>query len=204
MDMHAKVASTVLLALGAADLTTLNLLLVPHLRDGIAAPIVAAEQRDDPQLVPRREPARAADRPGDDERAAVSAASSNLAPRAPARPERAAADIRFGFDSVRIEQRPAFDDLRRVLQELSEDPRRALLIRGHSDPLGTPAHNLDLSRRRAAAVRQYLVWRGASPDRITIEALGDAEPAEGAGDGGPARRGPAAWARDRRVELLWR
>lgn len=48
---------------------------------------------------------------------------------------------------------------------------------GHTDADGSDAHNLDLSRRRAAAVRDWLVARESlDPARFAIEGLGETTP----------------------------
>jgi outer membrane protein OmpA-like peptidoglycan-associated protein len=200
--MHGKIVAGMFLALGTADLAAQNLVLVPGLPRagaGASALVPMALRR-----AVRAERARAPEEPGADAAVEVEAASMKAAPtaagpepRPAAVPSPAAPDILFSFDSVRIEQRAALVDLQRVVHDLAAEPGRRLVLRGHSDPLGLPAQNLDLSWRRAAAVKQYLVWRGAPAERITVEALGDAEPAD------PGRT-PHACARDRRVELLWR
>lgn len=45
-------------------------------------------------------------------------------------------------------------------------PKRNVLIEGHTDITGSEGLNLELSRKRAAAVQQALVERGISSDRI--------------------------------------
>ena len=45
-------------------------------------------------------------------------------------------------------------------------------------------------------VRAYLISRGASADRITLEEVGDSDPAD-------PESNPVAWAKNRRVQLLW-
>lgn len=72
-----------------------------------------------------------------------------------------------------------------------------LLCRGHADARGTAATNLALSRRRAESVAAALVRLGVARDRLTLEALGASEPVD------PTST-PAAWDRNRRVELRWR
>lgn len=47
---------------------------------------------------------------------------------------------------------------------------------GHSDSAGADAVNLAASRRRAEAVRDYLVGKGAPADRFTVIAMGEAQP----------------------------
>lgn len=51
-----------------------------------------------------------------------------------------------------------------------------ITLRGHSDSKGDDAKNLRTSRRRAEAVRDYLVGKGVAADRITVIALGEARP----------------------------
>jgi outer membrane protein OmpA-like peptidoglycan-associated protein len=46
-------------------------------------------------------------------------------------------------------------------------------------------------------VARLLIARGASADRLLVEAMGDAEPID------PAWT-PAAWAKNRRVQIVWR
>ena len=50
------------------------------------------------------------------------------------------------------------------------------LVRGHSDRLGTPELNQQLSQRRAEAVRDYLVAKGVAPEQIRAIGLGAALP----------------------------
>jgi outer membrane protein OmpA-like peptidoglycan-associated protein len=70
-------------------------------------------------------------------------------------------------------------------------------IRGHSDKLGRPSQNQALSNERANIVKHYLTVVGVSEDRITTEALGDTEPAD-------PEDNPVAWAKNRRVQIVWR
>ncbi len=106
-------------------------------------------------------------------------------------------DIIFILDSHLITSAQSLADLQRVARELASHPGRRLLIRGHSDQMGTPEYKRSLSQRRAMTVQNFLVSHGAPADRISIEAVGDGDPAD-TGDT------PVAWARNRRVQLLWR
>jgi len=49
-------------------------------------------------------------------------------------------------------------------------------IVGHTDSIGSPMHNLVLSRKRANAVVQALIYRGVSPSRIRAEGRGESMP----------------------------
>lgn len=74
------------------------------------------------------------------------------------------------------------------------------VLRGSSDTQGSDAANLATSRRRANAVRSYLIDRGVAADRITVIALGEHRPVAPnvtlAGEDDPAGR-----ARNRRVDV---
>lgn len=66
-------------------------------------------------------------------------------------------------------------------------------IEGHTDAVGGRAYNQDLSRRRAAAVVDYLVGKGADRSRFDIVGYGSDRPLDGAG---------ANAAINRRVEVV--
>jgi outer membrane protein OmpA-like peptidoglycan-associated protein len=131
--------------------------------------------------------------------ASVAAATSQAKPPqgAPSTTGQPIQDIVFGLDSYLIMSATSVAELKRAAQELAKTPGKRLLIRGHSDHMGLRDHKQALSQRRAATVKNFLVSHGAPPDRISIEAVGDSEPAD-PGDN------PVAWARNRRVQVLWR
>lgn len=96
-------------------------------------------------------------------------------------------------------------DARQVLADLAELIRRragsAVSVIGHTDGRGSPAHNLDLSHRRAEGVRQALVALGVAPALLTARGAGEQSPLrpETGPDGRPDL---AAMAANRRVEVL--
>ncbi len=55
-------------------------------------------------------------------------------------------------------------------------PGLNLAIVGYTDNTGTPAFNMTLSQQRADAVRQFLITQGLSPDAISAQGLGQADP----------------------------
>ena len=67
-------------------------------------------------------------------------------------------------------------------------------VEGHTDDQGDEAYNLDLSRRRAAAVARYVVARGVDGARLSSEGFGERQPVAD-------NRTPAGRARNRRVEF---
>lgn len=57
-----------------------------------------------------------------------------------------------------------------------------LVIEGHTCRCGSDAANMELGRKRAEAVRQFLLTRGvASADRISVQSFGASKPVETAG-----------------------
>jgi len=89
----------------------------------------------------------------------------------------------------------ARERLDQVANALLNSKERSLVIEGYTDSRGSDSHNLELSRRRAEAVRQYLVARGYDGDLVIAEGLGEARPV--ANNATPEGR-----ANNRRVEIV--
>lgn len=99
----------------------------------------------------------------------------------------------FASDSLRPESEPVLHEIADALQT---HPDWTLIINGHTDNVGGDASNLDLSRRRAAAVRKALVDRYKIVDsRLTANGFGASQPKES----NDSDRGRAL---NRRVELV--
>jgi outer membrane protein OmpA-like peptidoglycan-associated protein len=64
-------------------------------------------------------------------------------------------------------------------------------VTGHACQLGTEAYNMDLSKRRAESVRDYLANRGMDPKRIKLYWKGESEPIPGSLDA--SRRAQIVW-----------
>jgi outer membrane protein OmpA-like peptidoglycan-associated protein len=82
------------------------------------------------------------------------------------------------FQSAKSELLPAAQaKLVEVAQALiQEDPLSKIVIEGHTDSQGSADYNLQLSNRRAATVRDYLVTSGVAADRITSQGFGQSRP----------------------------
>ncbi len=84
----------------------------------------------------------------------------------------------------------------------------SMTVVGHTDPLGSPDFNMQLSLERAAAVRTYLVGRGIPANIIKVEGRGESQlkitEAECRAKGEAATRNAliACLAPDRRVEVI--
>ncbi len=64
--------------------------------------------------------------------------------------------------------------LNQVAEVLRNEPDRHIAVEGHTDSKGSEAKNQVLSQLRAEAVKNYLVERGVSEDRITATGAGSA------------------------------
>jgi outer membrane protein OmpA-like peptidoglycan-associated protein len=71
---------------------------------------------------------------------------------------------------------PAFPRLDKLAEFLRQYPDRRLLIEGYTDSVGSDSYNLELSQRRAEAVRLALIQRGIDPGRIAIRGYGESYP----------------------------
>ena len=101
------------------------------------------------------------------------------------------------FDFASDALRPESDAvLKEISQVLGEHPDWKLSVEGHTDNIGGDAFNLDLSQRRAAAVKQALVTRyHIAAERLSPAGFGAARPVE-------SNNTMEGRARNRRVELV--
>jgi OOP family OmpA-OmpF porin len=63
-----------------------------------------------------------------------------------------------------------------VVEILRQRPQFSVEVRGHTDSSGPDAYNQDLSERRAATVREYLVAKGIPDERLSSRGFGESEP----------------------------
>jgi outer membrane protein OmpA-like peptidoglycan-associated protein len=83
--------------------------------------------------------------------------------------------VNFQFGSA-VLTGDSYAILDRVYESLVEWPEIKIEIRGHTDSVGGNIANKRLSRKRAEAVRNYLVSKGISPERLAAEGYGEDEP----------------------------
>src|SRR6202041_1578755 len=101
--------------------------------------------------------------------------------------------IRFDFDKATI--KPEYRDiLNRIAGILMTLKGHSIAVYGYTDDIGTQTYNLQLSQRRAEAVRDFLVQTGIPPTILSTKGLGKSDPRV-PGDSEPAR------AANRRVEI---
>ncbi len=58
----------------------------------------------------------------------------------------------------------------------TKNPGMNVILKGHTDNYGTDQYNMDLSLRRAKAVKAYLVNKGIDSSRLTCQAYGESSP----------------------------
>jgi outer membrane protein OmpA-like peptidoglycan-associated protein len=102
--------------------------------------------------------------------------------------------ILFATDSDKIlaESLPILDEVASVM---SQNAKIHIRVEGHTDNSGNKDHNQDLSTRRAAAVKVYLISKGSPDDRLDSLGCGPGTPvADNATEDGRAQ--------NRRVEFV--
>lgn len=105
-------------------------------------------------------------------------------------------DVLFAVDSATLD-RDAGSTLDRTAEVLTDYPKTAVVVQGHTDSAGSEEHNMSLSQRRAQSVQSYLISRGVAPERIA---------AVGHGEAFPVASNASNWGRqqNRRVDILLR
>lgn len=82
-----------------------------------------------------------------------------------------------------------------LLQKLRTLPEVAIEVHGHTDAIGGMAKNMQLSQMRAEAIRQYLIAKGISPERIRAIGFGSSSPVAD-------NKTASGRAQNRRIEVL--
>jgi outer membrane protein OmpA-like peptidoglycan-associated protein len=83
--------------------------------------------------------------------------------------------ILFDTDSA-VLQPGAVDSLNQMADVMIRYPENDIIVKGHTDSKGSEAYNQELSQKRATAVKDHLVSRGVTVQRITAQGLGETRP----------------------------
>jgi outer membrane protein OmpA-like peptidoglycan-associated protein len=85
--------------------------------------------------------------------------------------------VYFGFDRTE----PVLENSEKVTavaDALSDSPKNKILVEGHCDERGTEEYNRALGEKRALSIRDILVEKGISPNRIRTMTFGEDRPAD--------------------------
>ncbi len=98
-----------------------------------------------------------------------------VGPKPAAKKVTLAADALFDFNMATL--RPeGIAKLDKVVADLKNIKLEVIITVGHADRLGKDAYNQQLSERRAAAVKSYLVGKGVEANRVYAEGKGEKQP----------------------------
>ncbi|MFN0202392.1 MAG: OmpA family protein [Bacteroidia bacterium] len=84
--------------------------------------------------------------------------------------------IYFDFDKSSLLEK-GFLTLDKIAEELAKCATCKVILYGHCDGQGSDAYNLNLSKKRCQAARNYLISKGIKPERIAYEGKGKQNPA---------------------------
>jgi peptidoglycan-associated lipoprotein len=103
--------------------------------------------------------------------------------------------IYFDFDKSEI--KPEYTDIvSSNARNLVSHPGLKMKLEGNTDERGTREYNIGLGERRAQAVRRALMLQGVPDSQLSTVSFGAERPAVEGDD-------EAAWAKNRRVELVY-
>lgn len=85
------------------------------------------------------------------------------------------ADILFDFGKATLKRDVEFN-LVKIATILNQFPEMKIMVEGHTDNVGSEAFNLDLSEKRAQAVRDFLVSQGVAAERLSVAGYGFGRP----------------------------
>lgn len=103
-------------------------------------------------------------------------------------------DVLFAVGKATL-SKEASRNIDKLVQFLQKNPNRRVLIEGHTDGTGSDSLNLTLSQERADAVKEALVTKGISEERISAKGYGKKYPVAG-NDTAAGRQ------QNRRVEVI--
>ncbi len=84
-------------------------------------------------------------------------------------------DFSFDVDSAVLKP-GAVDEINRVADVLIKYPKTTISIEGHTDSKGSEDYNMELSKKRAEAVKTTLIGKGLTPARLTTLGFGESKP----------------------------
>ncbi len=81
------------------------------------------------------------------------------------------------FDYKKWDIKEAFNsNLSNIVDVLQKNPDMRIRIEGHTDNIGSMKYNINLSQKRAQAVKNYLVEKGINESRVSVVGFGFKKP----------------------------
>lgn len=84
-------------------------------------------------------------------------------------------DIKYETDRFNLEEE-SVEMMLEFAKYLRENPRMKVAIHGHTDNIGSPESNMELSRKRAEAVYGVLLQGSVNPSRLSFKGFGETKP----------------------------
>lgn len=84
-------------------------------------------------------------------------------------------NARFGFDEYKV-AKSSYPILDRIINIMKHNSDVKIEIAAHTDNIGSFEYNMDLSRKRAQSIMDYMVSRGIPKDRLKAVGYGESRP----------------------------
>ncbi len=89
---------------------------------------------------------------------------------------RATLDVEFDFDKAVVKEK-YYKDIQGVAEVMKKNPDLKIVVEGHTDNVGGKQYNLNLSKKRAEAVKEVMVKKfNIGADRVKAEGFGFSKP----------------------------
>jgi general secretion pathway protein A len=83
--------------------------------------------------------------------------------------------IPFGINSNKIDD-ASYPLLDQIAAHMAKHPEITIGVKGYTDNSGSPTYNESVSGFRASTVQSYLIGKGVDPQKISVFAMGNANP----------------------------
>ncbi|MEJ2497891.1 MAG: OmpA family protein [Sulfurovaceae bacterium] len=84
-------------------------------------------------------------------------------------------DINFEEDSAKLTLK-SLETIQKIAEILKENSTYTIEISGHTDSVGDPEYNLELSKQRALSVKDALIKQGVDAKKMVANGYGDQRP----------------------------